>query len=116
MTDAGRSLLGLGGLEDESHPHVLGACAAQPQLIGQVAAQRAGDEEKRLAILDRLSELPVCAREKWWAPRFELIWFEATRQQHRVPPIPTQLAFELAQTYRRDRAERAQAEQVEALS
>src|SRR5438105_11053840 len=129
MPDDGLSLLGLGGLEYESHPHVLGAGAAKPELIGQVAAQREAllfvaralcsdlaDEEKRLAILDWLSELPVCAREKWWAPRFELIWFEATRQQHRVPPIPTQLAFELARTDRRHGAERAQAEQVEALS
>src|SRR5205807_10561238 len=63
-----------------------------------------------------LSELPVSAREKWWAPRFELIGFEATREQHRVPPIATELAFELARTDRRHGAERAQAEQVEALS
>src|SRR5438094_9195040 len=116
MPDDGLSLLGFGGLEDESHPRVLGTGGAEPELMGQVAAQRAGDEEKRLAILDRLSELPVCAREKWWAPRFELIGFEALREQHRVPPIATELAFELARTDRRDRAERAQAEQVEALS
>src|SRR5256886_12650643 len=112
MPDDGLSLLGLGGLEYESHPHVLGAGAAKPELIGQVAAQRAGDEEKRLAILDRLSELPVCAREKWWAPRFELIWFEATRQQHRVPPIAAQLAFQLARTDRRHGADRAQPQQA----
>src|SRR5437879_8292770 len=112
MTDAGRSLLGLGGLEDESHPHVLGACAAQPQLIGEVAAQRAGDEEKRLAILDRLSELPVHAREKWWAPRFELIWFEASREQRRVPPIATEMAFELARAASSHRAVRVNAAQV----
>src|SRR5207249_6688784 len=110
MPDDGLSLLGLGGLEYESHPHVLGTGAAQPQLIGEVAAQSARDEEKRLTILDRLSELPVRAREKWWAPVFKLIWFEATREQHRVPPIATQLAFELARTDRRHGAERAQAE------
>src|SRR5438094_7729066 len=105
MPDDGLSLLGFGGLEDESHPRVLGTGAAQPQLIGEVAAQRAGDEEKRLALLARLSELPVCAREKWWAPRFELIGFAALREQPRVLPIATELAFELARTYRRDRAE-----------
>src|SRR2546427_9530653 len=116
MPDDGLSLLGFGGLEDESHPHVLGAGAAQPQLIGQVAAQSARDEEKRLTILNRLSELPVRAREKWWTPRFELIGFEASREQHGVPPIASELAFELARANRRDRAERAQAEQVESLS
>src|SRR5438445_13899069 len=100
MPDDGLSLLGLGGLEDESHPHVLGAGAAKPELIGQVAAQRAGDEEKRLAILDRLSELPVCAREKWWAPRFALIGPKASCEQDGVPPIASELAFELARAAR----------------
>jgi hypothetical protein len=95
---------------------MLGTGAAQPELIGQVAAQRAGDEQQRFTILDRLSELPVRAREKWWTPRFELIGFEASREQHGVPPIASELAFELARTDRRDRAQRAQAEQVEALS
>src|SRR2546422_3918570 len=104
MPDDGLSLLGFGGLEDESHPHVLSAGAAKPELIGEVAAQRAGDEQQRLTILNRLSELPVRAREKWWTPRFELIGFEASCGQHGVPPIATQLAFELARTYRRDGA------------
>src|SRR2546425_4784929 len=113
MPDDGLTRLGFGGLEDESHPHVLGAGAAQPQLIGQVAAQSPRDEEKRLTILARLSELPVCASEKGWAPRFELIGFEASCEQHGVPPIASELAFALARTYRVHSPGRAQAEQVE---
>src|SRR5437868_13566757 len=116
MPDDGLPVFEFSGLEAKSHHHVLRARAAQPQLIRQVTAQCAGDEQERLTILNRLSELPVCAREEWWTPRFELIGFEASREQHGVPPVATELAFELARTNRRHRAERAQAKQVESLS
>jgi hypothetical protein len=41
------------GLEKKTNPHVLGGGATQAHLFCEVAAQRASDEEERLAILDR---------------------------------------------------------------
>src|SRR5439155_4100014 len=88
------------------------SCAAKPQLVRQVAAQRARDKEQRLAVLDRFAELPMRAREKRRSPRLELIRLQAAREQDRVPPVATELAFQRAWTDRRDRAESAQAKQI----
>src|SRR5712692_59728 len=107
--------VGLAGLDLEPHSNVLGACSAQSELVGQVTAQRAPDEEQRLTIFHRLDELPVSAREKRRSPGFQLIRFEAACEQHRVPPLVTKLALQLSRADRRHGAERAQAEEVEAL-
>src|SRR5579859_620385 len=100
---------------DEAHAHLLGAGTAQAQLLRQVSAQRAGDEEQRLAILDRRLELPVRAREHRRLPGRQLIGLEPAREQHRASAFTAQLALELARSDRRDRAERAQPEKVESL-
>ena len=55
------------------------------------------------------------AGELRWPPRRELIRLETPRQQDRMSPSAAELALQLALTERRHRAERAQAEQVEAL-
>src|SRR6267143_519123 len=81
MADDGLALVWLIGFVGEPHSHLLRARAAQAQLGGKVAAQRAGDEQQRLAIFHRRLELPMRARELRWAPWDELIRFSAAGQQ-----------------------------------
>src|SRR5262245_33457460 len=102
MADDGLSLLGLTRLEDESHSQVLGARTAKSQLVGEVAAQRARDEEQRLAVLDRRAELAMRTCEHRRPPRHELVRLEPTRELHRVPPVAAKLTLELARSDRRD--------------
>ena len=83
--------------------------------LSKVAAQRTRDEEQRLAVLDRVTKLPVRAREKRRPPGVEVIRLGATREQHRAPSIATELALELAGADGCDLAKRAQAEQVQSF-
>ncbi len=99
----------------EAHAHLLCACASQSKLICKVPAQRARDEEQGFAILDRRLELPVRASEHRRLPRRQLIRLEPACEQHRALAFAPELALELARPDRRDRAERAQPEKVEAL-
>src|SRR5712664_1711798 len=104
MADDDLLLFWFSRLEEKSHPHMLGARAAQSELVGEVAAQRAGDEEQSFAVLNRFAELPVGAGEEGRAPRLELIRLETARKHHRMPPIATELALQLSRTDRRHRA------------
>jgi hypothetical protein len=99
--------------EKKSHAHVLGACAAQSELAGKVAAECASDEEESLAILNRWLELAMCAGELGWLPRRELIRLEAARELDRMSPGAAELALQLALAEGRHRAKGAQAEQVQ---
>src|SRR5439155_10158640 len=63
MPDDGFARFDIAVFADEAHAHLLRAGAAQAELLGEVAAQRARDEEQGLAILHRRLELPVGARE-----------------------------------------------------
>jgi len=94
---------------------MLGARAAKSELFGQVRAESASDEEQCFAITDRLPELAVGAGEHRRPPCLELIRLLASREKDGVPAVTSQLAFELARPYRRDRRQRSQAEQVEAF-
>jgi hypothetical protein len=115
MAHDGVALIRASGFEMESHPHLFGAGAAQAELTGEVAAERAGDKEQSLAVFDRWIELAVGAGEQWRAPWRELIRLEAAREQDRMPPGAAELALQLALTDGRHRAQRAQAEQVQAF-
>ena len=115
MAHNGVAFLRATGFEKESHTHVLGAGAAEAELSGKVAAERAGDEEQGFAIFDRWIELAMGAGEQGRAPRRELIRLEAAREQNRMSPGAAELALELALTEGGHRAQRAQAEQVQAF-
>ena len=104
-----------GRFEKESNPHMLGAGTAQAELIGKVAAERSGDEEQSLAVLDWWLELAMRAGELRWSPRRELIRLEAAREEDGVPPRASELALQLALAESCHRAKRSQAEQVQAL-
>src|ERR1700680_4470211 len=101
--------------EEESYANVLGAGAAQAEIFSEVAAERAGDKEKSLAVFDRWLELAMGAREQRRAPWRELIRLESAREQDRMPAGAAELALELTWPERRHRAPRAQAEEVQAL-
>src|ERR1700693_6193807 len=81
MAHKGVAFLGTTGFGKESHPHVLGAGAAQAELTREVAAERAGDKEQSLAVFDRRLELAMRARELRWQPRSELVRLVAAREQ-----------------------------------
>src|SRR5260370_11462873 len=115
MPDDGFARFDLAAFAVETHSHLLCAGTAQSELLGEVTAQRARDEEKGLTILDRRLELPVRAREHRRLPRRQLIGLEPACEQHCAPALAAQLALELAGSDRRDRAERAQSQKVEAL-
>src|SRR5207245_11031173 len=85
------------------------------KLVCQFAAQRACDEKQRFAILHRLTELAVRAREQWWFPRHELIRFDAASEKDGMPSFATQLALQLSWADGRHRMQGAQAEKVEPL-
>src|SRR5206468_10888580 len=87
----------------------------QAELVGEVTAQRAGDEEQRLAVLDRLAELAMHAGEERRTPGHELVWLEPACEQHRVTSLAAELALQLARADGRDRVQRAQAEEVQPL-
>ena len=103
------------GFEQESHPHLLGARTAQSQLVSQVSTERARDEQQRLAVFDRLIELPMRAREEWWVPRHELIGLQPPREEHRMPAIAPELALELSRADRRHRGQRAKTQKINSL-
>src|SRR2546430_11453440 len=88
-------LLVLRGLESHSHADLLCPRAPQAELVSEVTAQRAGDEEQRLAILDRLAELAMGAGEERRTPGHELGWLEAACEQHRGTFLPAELALQL---------------------
>src|ERR1035437_7824540 len=115
MAHDGVAFLRATGFEKESHTHVLGAGAAEAELTGKVAAERACDEEQCLAVFDRWIELAMGAGEQRRAPRREQIRLEAAREQDRMPTGAAELALQLALTEGRHRAQRAQAEQVQAF-
>src|SRR5258706_2851851 len=115
MPDDGFARFDLAVFAVEAHAHLLGAGAAQSELLGEVSAQRARDEEQGLAVLDRRLELAVRTREHRRLPRRQLIGFEPACEQHCAPALAAQLALELARSERRDRAERPQSQKVEAL-
>src|SRR5438094_9122113 len=115
MPDDRLTLLVLRGIESHSHAHLLCPGATQAQLVGGVAAQRAGDEEQRLAVLDRLAELAMRAGEQRRAPGPQLVWLEPACEQYRVTSLAAELALQLAWADGRDRVQRSQAEQVQSL-
>jgi hypothetical protein len=108
-------LSGLRRFENQPHPYVLGTGAAQAELIGEVAAQSASDEEQSLAVLDWWLELAMRAGELRWAPPGELVRLEAAREQDHMSPGATELALQLALAKGRHRAKRAQTEKVKAF-
>src|SRR5206468_9896808 len=57
MPDDRLTLLVPRGLESHSHAHLLCPGATHAELVGEVASQRAGDEEQRHAVLNSLDEL-----------------------------------------------------------
>src|SRR2546423_13333223 len=77
MPDDGFARLDVAVFADEAHAHLLCAGAPESKLLGKVAAQRARDEEQRLAILDRRLELAVRAREHRRLPGWQLIGLQA---------------------------------------
>src|SRR5437899_2134280 len=99
--------------EKEPHPYVLGARAAQAKFAGEVAAERAGDEEQGFSVFDGWIELAIGAREHWRAPWRELIRLQAAREQDCMPPRAAELALQLALTDCSHRAECSQTEQVQ---
>src|SRR5258708_36343857 len=109
------TLLGQRGFELQPHAHLFRTRAAQSQLCGEVAAQRARDEQHCLAVFDRLVELPMSACEKRRAPWRQLVGLEASREQDRMPSLATELAFQLARADRRHRAQRAKTQEIQAL-
>src|SRR4029077_3530253 len=109
------ALFQFGGFEMKPHAHMLRAGATQPQLFRQVAAQRARDEQHRLAIFDRLIELPMRAREKGWTPGGEQVGLEAPREQDCMTAVTTELAFQLARADRRHRAQRAKTKEIQSF-
>ncbi len=115
MADDSLALLGQRGFELQLHAHLFRTRAAQSQLFGEVAAQRARDEEHCLAIFDRLFELSMSAGKERRAPWRQLIRLEATREQDRMPAIATELALQLARADRRHRAQRAKTQEIQAF-
>src|SRR5450759_5312461 len=115
MAHNGVAFLRATGFEKESHTHVLGAGAAEAELSGKVAAERAGDEEQGLAVFDRWIELAMGAREQGRAPWRERVRLHAARQEHRVSPGAAELALQLTLPEGGHRAQGAQAEQVQAF-
>ena len=94
---------------------MFGPRAAKAQLFRKVAAQRPGDEQQSLAVLDRFAELAVRARKERRLPCHELIGLDASREQDSVPSVATELAFQLTRTDCRDISQRAQSEKIKSL-
>src|SRR6266481_5981906 len=57
MSDDGFARFDLAVFAHDAHAHLLGARAAQSELLCEVSAQRPCDEEQGLAVLDRRLEL-----------------------------------------------------------
>src|SRR5712692_5927670 len=94
-------------LEQKTQANVLGARTANAELNSQVVAERAGDEEQRLAIFNRWLELAMRAREHRRTPRVELVRLEAAREKHCMPAHSSKLTLELARADGRDRTKGA---------
>src|SRR5438270_9366643 len=52
-----------GAFQSQLHPNLLGACAAQAELLSKVTTQRPCNKQKRLAVLDWWLELTVFTGE-----------------------------------------------------
>src|SRR5205814_10233120 len=115
VTDDRFALFRFAGFKVEPYPHMLGPRAAKAQLFRKVAAQRPGDEQQSLAVLDRFAELAVRARKERRLPCHELIGLDASREQDSVPSVATELAFQLTRTDCRDISQRAQSEKIKSL-
>src|SRR5439155_17062115 len=115
VTDDRFALFRFAGFKVEPYPQMFGPRAAKAQLFREVAAQRPGDKQQSLAVLDRFAELAVHARKERRLPCHELIGLEASREQDSVPSVATELAFQLTRTDRRDISQRAQSEKIKSL-
>jgi hypothetical protein len=115
VADDGFAHFRIGRLEEKPYANVLRPRASKAELPCEVVAQRAGDEEQRLAVFDRRLELAMRAGEHRRTPRVELVGLETACKKHRIPAVSSELALELARADGRDCPKRAKAKKIEAL-